>query len=160
MIQIEQVIIRKLSYHQFYIDDFQNHLNQSLYDYKNEEEKEVIKKIFLKPFLNSFSTYEFTHDVNINYNPLYNIAESIHSDNDFNEDSLLIYKHLKSVSKHPNIKNGDLFILKYEGLQFNNKYYEGLGVYKIENKESFITTNEDVNSSNSISFMKGISSKK
>ena len=160
MIQIEQATIAKFIYHPFKIEDTQNHVNKTLYEYKNDQEQEVLNKIFLKPFLSSYATHQFTHEINLDYNPLYNIAESIHSDSDFIQNSELIYKHLKSVSKHPNIKDGDLFIIQFEGIIFNNKTYKALGIYKSENKENFITTKHNSSANSTISFKKGIGSKK
>ena len=140
MIQIEDTIIRKLIYHRLNPDNDNSVLNETLYDFSNDEEEEVLKKIFLKPFLSNTSTYEFMHEIDIELNPLFKLSQSISEGSDFILQSKNICQHLKTVSKHPNIKDGDLFIMKFDNINFDNKLCEGLGIYKIENKENFIET--------------------
>ncbi len=67
----------------------------------------------------------------------------------------IIHQHLKSVSKHPNIKDGDLFIVQYSDVKMGNTFYDALGIYKIENRDSFIEI-----SSGKLTFKKGIGSRK
>jgi hypothetical protein len=119
-----------------------------------------LKKIFLKPFLSNTTTYEFKHEINIELNPLFNLSRSIFEGTDFVSQSKNICQHLNSVSKHPNIKGGDLFIMKFENINFDNKLYEGLGIFKIENKENFIETTKYYNGEAGLNFRKGIGSKR
>jgi len=158
MIDYAETIVRNLIYYK--IDSSDSHLpTNNEYDYKTDEEADIIKKIFLKPFSSSTTTFEFTHDIDIALNVLNNLVNSIQNNNGFRDDALNIYKHLKGVSKHPNIKNGDLFLIKYDDIKFNNKYYEAVGIYKVENRENFIET-LDNNSSGELIFKKGISGRK
>jgi hypothetical protein len=41
--------------------------------------------------------------------------------------SVNIGKHLKNVSTHPNIKDGDLFVIKFSDILYNGNLCEGLG---------------------------------
>lgn len=159
MIQIEDTIIRKLIYHRI-TQDNNSVLSETLYDFSNDEEEVVLKKIFLKPFLANTTTYEFMHEIDIEFNPLFKLSESIFNGNDFISQSKNICQHLSSVSKHPNIKDGDLFIMKYDNINFDNKLCEGLGIYKIENKENFIETTKYFNGEAGLNFRKGIGSKR
>ena len=113
-------------------------VNDSEYNLGESEEENTLKKIFLKPFTSAAATYEFSHEINLDLNPLYKLSAAIFDNEDFTETSKNIHQHLKSVSKHPNIKDGDLFILKYKNLKMNNKFYEALGIYKVENKNHSI----------------------
>ena len=160
MIQIEDTIIRKLIFHRLSIDNNNSVLNDTLYDFTNDEEEVVLKKIFLKPFLLNTSTYEFKHEIDLELNPLFKLSQSIFEGRDFISQSKNICQHLKTVSKHPNIKDGDLFIMKFENISFDNKLYEGLGIYKIENKENFIETTKYFNGEAGLNFRKGIGSKR
>jgi hypothetical protein len=160
MIQIEDTIIRKLIYHRLSLDNNNSVLSETLYDFSNDEEEIVLKKIFLKPFLSNTTTYEFKHDIDLELNPMFKLSRSILEGNDFISQTKNICQHLKTVSKHPNIKDGDLFFLKFENINFDNKLYEGLGIYKIENKENFIETTKYFNGEPGLKFRKGIGSKR
>jgi hypothetical protein len=160
MIQIEDTIIRKLIYHKLSLENNNSVLSETLYDFSNDEEEAVLKKIFLKPFLSCTTTYEFKHEIDLDLNPLFKLSQSIFEGSDFVDQSKNICQHLKTVSKHPNIKDGDLFIMKFDNIIFDNKLYEGLGIYKIENKENFIETTKYFNGEAGLNFRKGIGSKR
>ncbi len=158
MIEIEHANISKVIYHSVSVDDCKYHLSNSLYECL-ENEEQVLKTIFLKPFLNSFNAFEFKHDIDINLNPLYKFANDILEGVEFIGASKDICQHLKTVSKHPNIKDGDLFIMKLEDVKLDDNFYEALGIFKIENKQDFIETKTDYKNL-SLSFKKGIGTKK
>jgi hypothetical protein len=160
MIQIEDAIIRNLIYHRLNPDNDNSVLNETLYDFSNDEEEEILKKIFLKPFLSNTTSYEFMHEIDIELNPLYKLSGSIPEGSDFITQSKNICQHLKTVSKHPNIKDGDLFIMKFDNINYDNKLCAGLGIYKIERKENFIETTKYYNGEAGINFSKGIGSKR
>lgn len=160
MIQIEETIIRKLIYHRINLLGNKSNFSDTLYDYQNDEEAEVLKKIFLKPFLSNTSTFEFKHEINLELNPLFKLSQLILEVDNFITLSKNICQHLKTVSKHPNIKDGDLFILKFDDIKINNKFCEALGIYKIENKESFIETSSYGRGNAGLNFKKGIGTKR
>lgn len=160
MIQIEEAIIRKLIYHRINLEGNKSTLNDTVFEYQNDDEAEIFKKIFLKPFLSIASTYEFKHEINLELNPLFKLSQSILEDKNFVSQSKHICQHLKSVSKHPNIKEGDLFILKFDDIQLDGTFYEALGIYKIENKESFIETSAYGKGEAGLNFKKGIGTKR
>lgn len=157
MIEIEETIIRKLILHRVSTHEHKTVLNNELIVY-SEEDEPMLKKMLLKPFLGQSYTFEFQHNVDLKYNVLYNLSRQVRKE-DFVLISQEIAEHLASVSKHPNIKDGDLFIAKFDDIKFNNKYYEGLGIYKYEDKEPFVETHA-VKNEVKLQFKKGIGSKK
>jgi len=160
MIQIEETLISKLIYHRVTVDGERSSLNGTVYNLDNEDEVEILKKVFLKPFISNTSSYEFKHEIDIELNPLFKFSQSIYEGNDFTVQSKNICQYLLTVSKHPNIKDGDLFILKFDDIRLNNKFYEGLGIYKIENKENFIETIVNSDGETGLNFRKGIGSRR
>ena len=160
MIQLEETHIRELIYHPFKMDGEETNLNDSIYTYQDPGELETLKKIFLKPFLTNVNTFEFTHAIDVKLNVLFELASSIHKDGDFISTSKQIARHLQSVSKHPNIKEGDLFIMKFDHIGLHDESYQGLGIYKIENKENFIETNSLSTENAGLQFKKGIGTKR
>jgi hypothetical protein len=159
MIQIDDTIIRNLIFHRISAKE-KSSLSDIQYEYQSDEEAEILKKIFLKPFLSVASTHEFKHEIDLELNPLFKLSQSILEDQNFISQSKKICHHLISVSKHPNIKDGDLFLLKYDDVMFDGKFFEALGIYKIENKESFIETSEYNGDLSGLNFKKGIGTKR
>lgn len=159
MIGIDETIIRKLVHHKVSSVEKNSIISQTLFDYTNEDEENVLKKLLLKPFTNHTNTFEFFHEVDLGYNVLFNLTKNIFSDEDFISNSRNIAQHLITVSKHPNIKDGDLFIAKFEDIRMGNKYIDGIGIYKFEEKENFLEISVKNNSINR-KFKKGIGNKK
>jgi len=155
MIEFKETIIRNLIFHKISNIEKDNYLNSELFTFTNDEEEMVLKKIFLKPFLTSATTYEFKHDIDLELNVLYKLSTSIYEEENFVDISKNIHQHLKSVSKHPNIKDGELFIVQYSDVKMGNVFYDAVGIYKIENKDSFLEIQ-----SNKLILKKGISSRK
>ncbi len=159
MIEQQEAAIRKLTFRKIG-DEFQKIKPPFSYEYDNEEEEEILKKIFLKPFTSAAATYEFTHSIDLDLHPLFKLSKAIFHGGDFENISTQILQHLKTVSKHPNIKDGDLFIVKYDDVKLNQQHYTGLGIYKIENKENFIETNAGSNDEVKLDIKQGISGRK
>lgn len=159
MIQIEETIIRKLILHRVSSEESKSVISNNLFDYSCEDEEVLLKKIFLKPFTSHSQTFEFVHDIDLSFNILFNLASNIFEGNEFIEQSSNIAQHLISTSKHHNINDGDLFVAKLDEIKLNNNYYEGIGIYKFEDKDSFIETSIANNKMN-LSFRKGIGHKK
>ncbi|MCC6583442.1 MAG: nucleoid-associated protein [Chitinophagales bacterium] len=159
MIEYQEAAIRKLTFQKIG-NEFQKITAPYSYEYDNEEEEEILKKIFLKPFSAGAATYEFAHSIDLELHPLFKLSKSIFHGGDFETVSQQILQHLKTVSKHPNIKDGDLFVVKYDDVKLNNQHYTGLGIYKIENKENFIETNANSNDEIKLDIKQGISGRK
>lgn len=160
MIGIEETIIRVLTHHNISIEEGKSIFSNTPFEYSNEVEEKVLKTLLLKPFINHSHTFEFNNEISLDYNILYNLSKKIfEEEEDFFKLSENIAKHLISVSKRPNIKDGDLFVAKFEDIKLGNKYVEGVGIYKFEEKESFIETSV-INNSINRKFLKGIGSKK
>jgi len=160
MIEFNEADIKNLIFHRISNENEKCFLSMDEYAFSGIEEVEVFKKIFLKPFINHATTYEFKHEIDIDLNPLFKLSKAIVENNDFIAKSHDIHQHLKTVSKHPNIKDGDLFIVKYDAIQLNQIDYKALGIYKIENKESFIETTTSNSGAIGLQFKQGIGSRK
>lgn len=159
MIQIDETKITQLILHRVVAEEGKSIFNDATIKYSYEDDSKVLKKIFLTPFAAQARTFEFTHDIDLDYNILYNLSTSIYEGGDFIEQSQGIAQLLISSSKHPNIKDGDLFVAKLDDIKFNGKYYEGIAIYKFEDKDSFIETTIH-NKRVSFQLRKGIGTKK
>lgn len=159
MIEFQDALLHELIFHRISTDSEKCIISNKLYHPANPDEEKILKDIFLKAFTSATITYQFHHDVDIALNTLLKLAEDIHAGDNFILKSINIHQHLKSVSKHPNIKDGDLFVVKFDGIRFNNQSHEALGIYKIENKESFIETTATGKGDMGLTFRKGIGKK-
>lgn len=159
MIQFEESVISKIIVHKVGNDEGKVLVSGELTDYNDTDEEEVFKRIFLKPFVSHSSTFEFRHEVNIEYNVLFKLAKAIYEGADFVNNTKDITHYLASVSKHPQIKDGELFIALFEDILLGGQHFQALGIYKFEDKENFIETTAS-SKAVSLKFKKGIGTKK
>jgi len=107
---------------------------------------ELLLDYFLKSFANVSETYQFVHNVDINMNVVYHSAK--HSFNDpstVHEQSINILRHLYDQSRHPHIKSGDVFVATFDNILIYDELVSAIGIFKAENKDSFITLKESNN---------------
>ena len=109
-----------------------------------------LQELLLKFFLTPFGTHEFYNftfsNQDFKLNPLYIYATQIFDGiNDFHLNTINIAKHLYEVSNHPLIKAGDLFIAHFSNLFIDNETVDGVGIFKSENRQSFIKINQNKN---------------
>ena len=103
------------------------------------ELNQILQNYFLSSFKKDelFHFYDETDD--LNQNPIYAAASAVFNNNkDFYNQSINILKHLYSSSKNAKIQAGDLYVVHFEGLVFNDEQVEALGIFKAETKSRFI----------------------
>jgi len=90
--------------------------------------------------------YDFFHETDIGFNEVYTYVKSIFDNHhSFLEQSKNIAQHLHSVSQHPNIKSGELFVGLFENCIWNNEVKTALAIVKIDEKELFLDVKNDQN---------------
>ena len=122
-------------------------------------EEETLKNIFLKPFEGTINTYQFKHDVDIELNVLFQLSKKVAHEQTLEGAHEGITSHLRASSRHPNIKEGELFIVRFSELMIGAEIVEGLGIFKVEKKDSFLET-PDWTKEPSLLFKEGIGEKK
>ena len=159
MIQYDECVISNMAVHKIVSTEGKSILSDALYESSDDNEDAVLKRLFLKPFQSHATTFEFAHNINLEYNVLFGLTKKIVEEGDFLEISKNIAEHLIETSKHPNIKDGELFVVQFQDLQLGNKHYQALGIYKFEEKESYIETRQ-ANKQIDLQFRKGLGTKK
>lgn len=102
---------------------------------------------FVKPFTHTLDANQFTHEVALSYNELNGISKDFFQNPDsLYINSVKILKHLHEQSNHPHIKSGDLFVVQFDDILFEDKMVSALGIFKSENKTSFVQINQDTTS--------------
>ncbi|MDM5229723.1 hypothetical protein [Lysinibacillus pakistanensis] len=90
--------------------------------------------------------YEFFHETNIALNEVYTYVSAIFKEEkSFLEQSKSIARHLHSVSQHPNIKSGELFIGLFDNCFFMNEAKKIVAIVKFDEKEMFLDVKNDQN---------------
>ncbi|MCE1187919.1 MAG: nucleoid-associated protein [Ignavibacteria bacterium] len=103
---------------------------------------ELLKRYFLHQFKTE-EFYSFTFSNNdFTLNPLFQFAEKIFNNlNDFHSVSRDIAQHLYEVSNHPQIKEGDLFVVHFTDLVVVDEVVNCIGIFKSENRHTFLKLN-------------------
>lgn len=156
---IKDALIDRVICHHFSSDATKCVINNAEMNLRNENQ-EILKEFFLKPFANKKNEYVFSHHVDLKYNVVYQIILNMFQGADFVQSSVDLYKHLHAISTSPTIKDGDVFVVKVEDVLIGNTYYEGIGVVKIETKKEFIETTINQQGELQINIKKGFSANK
>ena len=156
MIEYKGATIRELFFQKIKEEQEDQYLLQNEF---SPAEEETLKNIFLKPFTQTSTTYEFKHDVDLELNVLFQLSRKIRDEDAIGDTFEGIVSHLRSNSRHPNIKEGDLFIVRFSEVIVNTEIVQGLGVFKVEKKDTFLET-PDWTKEPALLFKDGIGEKK
>lgn len=105
----------------------------------DEEMHRALCTYFFKPFLQATETYKFSHTVDVSYNPVKGLATQVlDGEAEFITASRKLVEHLYEQSAHPHIKTGDVFVVHFSDLLVENRLRKGIGIFKSENKDSFL----------------------
>ncbi|HMQ42805.1 MAG TPA: nucleoid-associated protein [Mariniflexile sp.] len=140
-------------------NDTKNAFSEKLVDF-DEASYDLMLPFLLRPFGSVVQSYRFNHHANISLNEINSYCTQIFNDEDaFIDVSKHIVTHLYEQSTSAQIKTGDVLIVMFEGIEFNEITTNAIGIFKIENKVNFFQTYLE-NNSYDVLVQKGISSKK
>lgn len=113
-------------------------LSQDVTDLNNNEVSNLLLKFFLKSFEN-LPSYSFSHPAELEMNEVYKIAKDIFaSDKNFIKNSQSMSRILYDLSSHPKIKAGELYVAIFSDCEFDNTFFNAIGLFKSENIEPFL----------------------
>ncbi len=105
----------------------------------DENLEATLTKYFLKPFRQISETYRFVHSTDMSYHLMNGISQKIFLNNDdFYSNTIEILNHLYNQSNHPQIKNGDLFLVLFDDILIEDELVQAVGIFKSERKDAFI----------------------
>jgi hypothetical protein len=156
MIEYKGASVKELFFQKIEEEASDHHLIQNEF---SPSEEEMLKSIFLKPFAAATNTYQFTHNVDLDLNVLHKMSVEINQNGQIGESYNGIISHLRTSSRHPNIKEGELFIIRFNDIFLGDKTIDGLGIFKVEKKDPFIET-PDWTKEPTLLFKEGIGEKK
>lgn len=103
---------------------------------------EQLNKVLMRYFLSAFKSQEyfnFYHDTDISMNEVFVFVSSIFDDPEsLHEQSVNLARHLYEQSVHPKIKGGEFYTVYFKDCVFNGDTYDAVGLFKSENKDTFL----------------------
>lgn len=97
---------------------------------------------FRKIINNTFSfneMYCFDFVSKLELNPVYSFISEVFDDtNNFISQSQNMARYLYDQSTHSKIKGGELYIILFKDCNFDNKIVDAIGLFKTENKNTFL----------------------
>jgi len=114
---------------------------------QDEALSKLLMQYFLSPFEKPNEVYHFAHSSgNLSLNEVYHFAKNIFEDRTaFHLNSQQIAKQLYSISNHPKIKSGELYVVYFNQLQTEGELYDAIGIFKSESKEPYLTVRQQQN---------------
>ncbi len=108
----------------------------------DESTRELLRVYFSTPFEKTVEYYNLYHDSDLSLNEVYSYVSNIFDDADsLVGESVNLAKHLYEKSIHPKIKNGEFYVVHFEDCEINGQVVEAIGVFKSENKDTFLKVN-------------------
>jgi hypothetical protein len=106
----------------------------------NNEITPLLKEYFFKPFREKEENYyQFAHDVDLEYNDMFNIATTVFDNPDtFQKASMNITRLLYEQSIHPHIKGGEVYVAYLKNISIDNNVVDAIGIFKSELKTDFL----------------------
>jgi len=111
-----------------------------------ENFENVLLNYFLKSFITNEEMHNFYHNSNLDLNEIYSYSKTNFEEKNelsFIENSQNIAKHLYEFTLHPKIIRGELIIVEIEDVIYDDKSINLLGIFKSENKDSFLKVIRD-----------------
>lgn len=102
------------------------------------ELKVTLIKYFLHSFEGKEDAWNFTHIDDVKYNEISSYAFDLFKGEDLVEISKKIARQLYECSIHPNIKGGELFVVKFSNVMYDGKSVSAIGLFKSETKDTFL----------------------
>ena len=110
------------------------------------EEQEFLRKLFLRPFSSLVQTNEFAVAEGEEDNLLQGLSQKAEKGSDLVGISRAIAKHVIDVAQGYEVRTGDLFVARFNGVEMGGAHYEGLGIYKYDDKEVFLESRAEESS--------------
>lgn len=125
----------------------------------DETTKEILQAYFLGAFKLE-KLYKFDNEHDLCMNNLYSLCKSaFNQERTFHYVTKDIAKFLYEKSNHVNIKSGELYVCQLENIIFDDEVVNGIGIFKSEDKETFLKLKVDESNEYYIDFQEGSNTK-
>lgn len=104
----------------------------------DSEIKQLMQQYFLKPFKTE-ELYQLFNETDVRLNQTYKAVTKIFEDpENFIEQSGFLANWLYECGNHPNIKNGEFYVVLFKDCIIGGENVDFLGIFKSENKDTYI----------------------
>lgn len=112
---------------------------------KDEMITRLLLQYFLTPFEKTNEVYHLMHSSgDLALNEIHHFVTQLFEDeNMFHETSEQIARYLYEVADHPKIKPGELYVAYFKQLQIEGELLDAVGIFKSENKETYLKVYSD-----------------
>ncbi|MFA5647294.1 MAG: nucleoid-associated protein [Bacteroidales bacterium] len=118
-------------------------LSNDLVQISDPDLLDLLKNFFISPFKQP-EFYSFSHSTDLEMNKTFNFSSSIFSAPDnLLEQSANIANYLYDCSNHPNIKDGELYVIFMSNCVIEGELVDAIGLFKSETKDTFIKVYEN-----------------
>lgn len=123
---------------------------------------DVLKTFFFKSFkTEAYYTFDTEIINQTDIPPVKDICESLFNGRtQFYDSSVAIASRLFECSNHPNIRGGEIYVVHFTDVVVDGEICDAIGIFKSENKETFIRINFGIDSEIQLKAQEGISVKK
>lgn len=120
-------------------------LSDAPYTIEDQELNKILLTYFLSPFEKVNEIYRLFHpNQDLKLNEVYHFVTQIFEQpSSFHEQTEQLAKHLYNQCNHAKIKSGEVYIAKFTDLQIEGELLEAVGIFKSENKETYIKVAPD-----------------
>lgn len=151
---IEKIIVHKIG-NKYQEEDMV--LSKHDIELKDELMYDLLSKYFLSPFKKSEEYFQFDHPTNIELNEVYHYAQTLfNSQLEFYNQSVNLAKLLYECTQHPNIKSGEFYVVYFSDCKVGGEYADAIGLFKSENKETFLKVYENSQENLEVDYTQGI----
>ncbi|WP_212000699.1 nucleoid-associated protein [Chitinophaga sp. HK235] len=106
---------------------------------EDETIAQLLITYFIQPFTNAAEFFRFYHEADLQLNEIFQYCRRIFTDqNEFQEQSVNIAKHLYKHSTHPKVKGGELYIAYFSKCQVDGEEVAAIGIFKSENRDTYL----------------------
>jgi hypothetical protein len=103
---------------------------------------DIVSGLLTRYFLGAFNENElfhFTHLSDVQMNEVYTYVQQLFEDkNNFIQYAALLAQYLYSKSTHSKVKEGELYVVLFNHVPFQNEEVRAVGIFKSETKETFL----------------------
>lgn len=107
------------------------------------EIEKALHAYFLKQFKNNSEIYTFHHQIDLQMNEVYGCVNAVLDAESFTATSNNIAKHLYEQARNASIKSGELFVVLFDDIFFDNRACKAVGLFKSERKEEYVRLHDD-----------------
>lgn len=148
MIDFSQAIMRDIVIHHVGNKTKQEgvRLSNELTNHVADEAAVLFSTYLLQPFRKAKQVYQFSHGTDLRFNEVYVYVSRIFSNQaGFLEQSAHIANHLYESTNHPRIRSGEFYMVYFEQIQIQGESVEAIGMFRTENKETYLKVVEQEN---------------